>query len=75
MTTHTQCTLDPVAAAQSCRLWTDHVNALDRHLASDRWTLTAVTVVLIACPIARIVIPAVLHGIVPDVVRTVLNLV
>jgi len=31
--------------------------------------------VLIAYPIARIVIPAVLNGIVPDVVRTVLNLI
>jgi hypothetical protein len=51
------------------------VDALDRHLANDTWALAAVTVVLIAWPIARIVIPAVLHGIVPDVVRTVLNLV
>jgi hypothetical protein len=32
-------------------------------------------VVLIAYPIARIAIPAILHGIVPDVVRTVLNLI
>ena len=75
MTTHTQCTLDPASAAQFCRLWTDRVDALDRHLANDTWALAAVTVVLIAWPIARIVIPAVLHGIVPDVVRTVLNLV
>jgi hypothetical protein len=51
------------------------VDALDRHLGSDTWALAAVTVVLIAWPIARIVIPAVLHGIVPDAVRTVLNLV
>jgi len=29
---------------------------------------------LILYPIARIAIPAILHGIVPDVVRTVLNL-
>ena len=35
----------------------------------------AVTVVLIVYPIARIVIPAVLNGIVPEVVRTVLNLI
>jgi hypothetical protein len=63
------------SAAQLCRLWSDHVDALDRHLSTGTWALAAVTVVLIAYPIARIAIPAILHGIVPGVVRTVLNLI
>jgi len=75
MASHTQYTPSPASAAQCCRLWSAHVDALDRHLSTDTWTLAAVTVVLIACPIARVVIPAVLHGVVPDVVRTVLNLI
>ena len=66
---------DPASAAQSCRLWSAHVDALDRHLTTDKWALAAVTVMLIACPIARIAMPMVLHGIVPDVVRTVFNLI
>jgi hypothetical protein len=51
------------------------VDALERHLSAHTWALAAVTVVLIVYPIARIVIPAVLNGIVPEVVRTVLNLI
>ena len=64
----------PASAAQVCRLWSAHVDALERHLSAKTWAVAAATVVLIAYPIARIVIPAVLHDIVPDVVRTVLNL-
>jgi len=75
MASHTQYTPSPASAAKCCRLWSAHVDALDRHLSTDTWTLAAVTGVLIACPIARVVIPAVLHGVVPDVVRTVLNLI
>jgi hypothetical protein len=66
---------DPLNAEQFCRIWSGHVDALERHLSVNTWAVGAVTVVLIAYPIARIVIPAVLHGIVPDVVRTVLNLI
>jgi hypothetical protein len=51
------------------------VDALDRHLSTDTWVLAAVTLVLAAYPIARIAIPAMLHGVVPDVVRTVFNLI
>lgn len=65
----------PACGAQFSRLWSAHVDALDRHLSANTWALAAVTVVLIAYPVARIVIPAVLNGIVPDVVRTVLNLI
>jgi hypothetical protein len=65
----------PACEAQICRLWSAHVDALERHLSAKTWALAAVTVVLITYPIARIVIPAVLNGIVPDVVRNVLNVI
>jgi hypothetical protein len=66
-------TTGPVGGAEFCRYWSAHVDALDRHLSSNMWALAAVTVVLIAYPIARIVIPALLHAVVPDVVRAVLT--
>jgi hypothetical protein len=69
-----------VNAAQLCQLWSGHVDALERHLSANTWALSAVAVVLIAYPIARIVIPGILHGIVthaivPHAVRTVLTLI
>ena len=65
----------PAGGAQLCRFWSAHVDALDRHLSANTWALAAVTVVvLIAYPIARTVIPALLNGVVPEVVRTVINL-
>jgi hypothetical protein len=70
-----QYTPDPASAVQFCRFWSAHMNALERHLSANTWALAVVTVVVIAYPIARIVIPAILDGIVPDVVRTVLNLI
>jgi hypothetical protein len=72
MTEHAQYTSN---SGELCRFWSAHVDALDRHLSANMWALAAVTVVVIVYPIARMVIPAVLHGIVPDVVRTVLNLI
>ena len=75
MSTHTQYTVDPATAAQFCRIWSAHVDALDRHLGTDTCALAVLGAVLVGCPIARIVIPAVLHGIVPDVVRTVFHLI
>ncbi len=75
MSRHGKCTLSPADAAQQCRLWSAHVDALDRHLSANMWALTSVTVALIAYPVARIWIPAVLHDIVPNVVRTVLHLI
>jgi hypothetical protein len=65
----------PACGAQFCRFWSAHVDALERHLSAKTWVLATVTVVLIAYPIARFVIPAVLNGIVPDVVRNVLNVI
>ena len=63
----------PASAAQLCRLWSDHVDALERHLSINTWALAAVAVVVIAYPIIQTVTPAVLRGIVPDVIRNVLS--
>jgi len=70
-----QYSMAPDCAVQLGQLWSAHVDALERHLSANTWALAALSVVLIVYPIARIVIPAILHGIVPDVVRTVLNLI
>jgi hypothetical protein len=75
MTYREQCTPSPASALQSYRFWSARVDALERHLSTNTWVMAAVTVVLIAYPIARNMIPAILHGIVPDVVRAVLNLI
>jgi phage tail protein X len=64
--------------ANSARLWSTHIDALDRHLSANTWALAAIPAVLTAYPIARIVIPAIAHSIsiaLPDVVRTVLNFI
>ncbi|HYM78585.1 MAG TPA: hypothetical protein VE377_21620 [Candidatus Dormibacteraeota bacterium] len=74
MTNLEQCASGPASAVQFCEFWSAHVDALERHLSTRMWVLAALSVVLIAYPIARIVIPAVLHFAVPDVVRTVLDL-
>ena len=65
----------PASAAEFCRLWSGHVDSLERHLSINTWALTAVAVVLIAYPITQIVISMMPHCIVPDVVRNVLNFV
>ena len=75
MSNREQYAMSAVSAAQSLQLWSAHVDALERHLSPKTWALAAVTVVLIAYPVARIAVPAILHGVVPDVIRTVLNLI
>jgi hypothetical protein len=65
---------DAASAVQLCRLWSVRVDALERHLSANTWAL-AVAVVVFVYPIARIVIPALLQVVVPDAVRTVLNLI
>ncbi|HTS06308.1 MAG TPA: hypothetical protein VMP68_12060 [Candidatus Eisenbacteria bacterium] len=78
MTHRAQCTLSPADAARLSQLWSDHVDALERHLSVNTWALTAVTVVVMAYPIVRILVPAAFHNIVnivPDVVRNVLHIV
>jgi hypothetical protein len=75
MSNQAQHTPNPASAVQLCQFWSAHVDALERHLSAKTWALAAFTVVLIAYPIARIAIPAILHAMVPDAVRTVLNLI
>jgi len=79
MTNLTQYATGSYNAAQLCQLWSDRVDALERHLSAKMWALSAASVVLIAYPILRVASPvvlhnivAVLHGVVPQVVRTVL---
>ena len=74
MTALQQDKTDQVSALQLFEFWSAHVDALECHL-SDRWAAAAVAVVLVTYPIARMVIPVILHGVVPDVVRTVLKLI
>lgn len=62
----------PASPAQFCQ-WSAHVDSLERHLSANRWAVAAVVAVLIAYPITRIVTPIMLHGMVPDAVRNVLN--
>jgi hypothetical protein len=73
MSNRNQYALGPASALQVCQFWSAQVDALEHHLSANTWALAVVTVALIAYPIARIVIPAIVHGIVPGVVRTVLN--
>ena len=73
MIAHAQYNLGPANVAEFGQFWSAHVDALERHLSVNTWALAAVTVVLVTYPIARVLIPAVLHGIVPDVVRNLLN--
>lgn len=63
---------DPANGAQ---FWSARVDALERHLSAHRWALKAVTVVVIVYPIARIVVFTMIHGMMPEVVRTVLHLI
>lgn len=78
MTHREQCNLSPADFAELCRLWSDHVDALEQHPSVNTWALWAMGVILTAYPFARILAPAGLHDIVnvaPDVVRTVLHLI
>jgi uncharacterized membrane protein len=65
----------PASTVQLFRIWSTRVDALERHLSAKTSALAAVTAVVVAYPIVRIVIPLILHSIVPDVVRTVFNLI
>jgi hypothetical protein len=45
------------------------------NLSMKIWLLIAVPAVLIAYPVTCIVVPAVLHAVVPEVVRSVLSMI
>jgi hypothetical protein len=45
------------------------------NLPTRTWVLLVVPAVVIAYPVVRIVVPAVLHAVVPEVVRSVLSMI
>lgn len=45
------------------------------NLPTGTWLILAITAILAAYPIAAVLVPAVVHAIVPDVVRSVLSLI
>lgn len=45
------------------------------NLPTKTWLLIVVPSVILAYPLGRIVVPAVLHAVVPEVVRNVLNVI
>ena len=45
------------------------------NLPTRTWLLIVVPAVVIAYPVARMVVPAVIHAVVPEVVRTVLSVI
>jgi hypothetical protein len=57
------------------RLPEDVMKSYFTNLPTRTWVLLVVPAVVIAYPIVRIVVPAVLHAVVPDVVRSVLSMI
>ena len=70
-----QYTAGPAGAVQLSRFWSAHVDSLERYLSAKTWALAAVTAVFISYPVAHILLPVILHRMLPDVVRAVLNLI
>ena len=53
----------------------DGMKAYFTNLPASTWALLIVPLVAIAYPVVRIVVPAMIHAVVPQVVRTVLSLI
>ena len=53
----------------------DAMKAYFNNLPTRTWLLLVIPLVVLAYPIARIVVPAVLHAVVPEVVRSVLSVI
>ena len=51
------------------------MRAYFNHLSMKTWLLLVVPALAIAYPVARVVIPAVVHAVVPEVVRNVLSVI
>ena len=45
------------------------------NLASRNWLLLAMVAVVASYPLVRIVVPAAVHAVVPEVVRTILHVI
>jgi len=53
----------------------DAMKAYFNNLPTRTWLLLVIPAVALAYPIACVVVPAVLHAVVPDVVRSVLSVI
>ena len=53
----------------------DAMKAYFNNLPTRTWLLLVVPLVVLAYPVVRIVVPAVLHAVVPEVVRSVLHVI
>ena len=45
------------------------------NLSTKKWLLLVIPTLIIAYPVARIVIPAVIHAVVPEVVRSLISVI
>jgi hypothetical protein len=45
------------------------------NLSTKTWMLLVVPALVIAYPIARVVVPAIIHAVVPEVVRNVMSVI
>ena len=50
-----------------------YMKAYINNLPTKIWVLLVVPAVLVAYPVVRVVVPVVLHAVVPDAIRTVLS--
>ena len=53
----------------------DTMKANFNNMPTKMWLLLFVPAVVLAYPIARVVIPAVVHAVVPEVVRSVISMI
>ena len=53
----------------------DAVKAYFQNLPTKTWLLLVIPAVIIAYPVVRIVVPAVIHAVVPEAVRSVLRVI
>lgn len=53
----------------------DAMKAYFNNLSTKAWLLLVMSLVVVAYPIARLVVPALLHAVVPEVVRSVLSVI
>jgi hypothetical protein len=53
----------------------DAMKAYFNNLSTKTWLLLVMSLVVAAYPIARLVVPVVLHAVVPEVVRSVLSVI
>jgi hypothetical protein len=51
------------------------MKAYINNLPTKIWVLLVVPAVLVAYPVVRVMVPAVLHAVVPDVVRSLLSVI